>query len=533
MTQAIGDSTLAIARPDDDANRSAPVRVPRPGHADLGGALLYDLDDIRDVIERASARETAAKVACGAVARLLLQRIGCSVFSHVVAIGGERAGERLDTDDLERVEADPVRCADPAASARMCVSIDEAAAAGDTLGGVVEILAVGYPPGVGSYVHGDRRLQSRLAAAVLSIPAIRGVEFGLGFEAAKLPGSAVHDALGHKAECGYTRGTNNAGGIEGGMSTGERHRPARRDEADSNASKSAAERRARNASLRGIALRAVGRLRGARRRGRSRGRRLSRARRWGSRALRRRDGHRARGGVARVPRALSATVSASTGQSSTTNPPSAVALVGFMGVGKSTIGRLAAASLSCPFVDSDVLVEQRHGDIAEIFAARGEQAFRQFERDEVCAALTAALERPSVVALGGGAVLSPEVRETLGRLRHVVWLTAPADVLWARVKTSAGRRPLASDEERFRRLLEERSALYATVATDAVMNDGGRPKSDVADEVAWIASASTGTGTVPAPGSAGHERATSRDPAGHEEASRAFTASRDYDVPRR
>ena len=214
-------STLAIARPDDDADRAAPVRVPRPGHADLGGALLYDLDDIRDVIERASARETAAKVACGAVARLLLQRIGCSVVSHVVAIGGERAGERLETDDLERVEVDPVRCADPAASARMCVSIDEAAAAGDTLGGVVEILTVGYPPGVGSYVHGDRRLQSRLAAAVLSIPAIRGVEFGLGFEAAKLPGSAVHDALGHAEECGYTRSTNNAGGIEGGMSTGD------------------------------------------------------------------------------------------------------------------------------------------------------------------------------------------------------------------------------------------------------------------------------------------------------------------------
>lgn len=214
-------STLAIARPDDDAERAAPVRVPRPGHADLGGALLYDLDDIRDVIERASARETAAKVACGAVARLLLRRIGCSVVSHVVAIGGERAVERLETDDLQRVEADPVRCADPAASARMCVSIDEAAAAGDTLGGVVEILAVGYPPGVGSYVHGDRRLQSRLAAAVLTIPAIRGVEFGLGFEAAKLPGSAVHDPLGHDAERGYTRGTNNAGGIEGGMSTGD------------------------------------------------------------------------------------------------------------------------------------------------------------------------------------------------------------------------------------------------------------------------------------------------------------------------
>lgn len=195
-------------------------------------------------------------------------------------------------------------------------------------------------------------------------------------------------------------------------------------------------------------------------------------------------------------------MSASTGQGST-NPPSALALVGFMGVGKSTIGRLAAASLHCPFVDSDVLVEKRHGDISEIFAARGEQLFRQFERDEVCAALTAALERPSVVALGGGAVLSPEVRETLGRLRHVVWLTAPADVLWARVRTSTGRRPLASDEDRFRRLLEERSALYATVATDAVINDGRRPQSDVADEVARIASAATGTGTREAWGMSG------------------------------
>lgn len=163
-----------------------------------------------------------------------------------------------------------------------------------------------------------------------------------------------------------------------------------------------------------------------------------------------------------------------------------------MGVGKSTVGGLAAATLHCPFVDGDVLVEQRHGDISEIFAAHGEQVFRQFERDEVCAALTAALEHPSVIALGGGAVLSSEVREALGHLQHVVWLTAPADVLWARVQTSAGRRPLASDEDRFRRLLEERCALYATVATHEVVNDGHRPQSDVADEVARIASAGTG-----------------------------------------
>ncbi len=214
-------STLAIARPADEATRADAIVLPRPGHADLGGALLYDLDDIRDVIERASARETAAKVACGAIARALLGAIGCRVVSHVVTIGGEHSDAPLPLDDLDRVDADPVRCADPAASARMRAAIDAAAATGDTLGGVVEVRAIGYPPGVGTYVQGDRRLQATLGAAVLSIPAIKGVEFGLGFAAAALPGSAVHDALGHDPERGYTRSGNNAGGIEGGISTGE------------------------------------------------------------------------------------------------------------------------------------------------------------------------------------------------------------------------------------------------------------------------------------------------------------------------
>lgn len=213
-------STLAIARPADDAV-APPVVVPRPGHADLAGALLYDLGDIRDVIERASARETAIRVACGAVAKALLGALGCRVVSHVVAIGGERSSVPLDLDDLDRVETDPVRCADPAASERMQAAIDAAAAAGDTLGGVVEVLVVGYPPGVGTYVQGDRRLSSLLAAAVLTIPAIKGVEFGLGFAAAALPGSAVQDAFAYDGELGYTRLTNNAGGIEGGISTGE------------------------------------------------------------------------------------------------------------------------------------------------------------------------------------------------------------------------------------------------------------------------------------------------------------------------
>ena len=212
---------LAVEAPPAGGEAPGRVVVPRPGHADLGGALLYGLEDIRDVIERASARETAAKVACGAVAKALLAKLGCTVASHVVALGGVTAESGLEPGDVQRVEASPVRCADEAAGQRMIAAIDEAAAAGDTLGGVVEVLAFGYPPGVGSYVQGDRRLQSRLAAAVLAVPAIRGMEFGLGFAAAALPGSRVHDPLGYDPVRGYVRESNRAGGMEGGISTGE------------------------------------------------------------------------------------------------------------------------------------------------------------------------------------------------------------------------------------------------------------------------------------------------------------------------
>jgi chorismate synthase len=212
---------LAVEAPPAGGEAPERVVVPRPGHADLGGALLYELEDIRDVIERASARETAAKVACGAVAKALLATLGCTVASHVVALGGVIAESGMEPGDVGRVEASPVRCADEAAGRLMIAAIDEAAAAGDTLGGVVEVLAYGYPPGVGTYVQGDRRLQSRLAAAVLAVPAIRGMEFGLGFAAAGLPGSRVHDPLGYEDDRGYVRESNRAGGIEGGISTGE------------------------------------------------------------------------------------------------------------------------------------------------------------------------------------------------------------------------------------------------------------------------------------------------------------------------
>ncbi|HOT23200.1 MAG TPA: chorismate synthase, partial [Thermoleophilia bacterium] len=198
-----------------------PVTVPRPGHADLGGALLYDHTDIRDVIERASARETAARVACGAVARRLLAEVGCVVGSHVVAIGEVESGATLTAADLERTDDDPVRCLDAEAAAPMRAAIDAAAAAGDTLGGVVEVVAFGFPPGVGSYVQGDRRLSARLAEAVFTVPAMKGVEVGMGFAAARLPGSRVHDAIAWDERRGYHRTSDRAGGVEGGISTGE------------------------------------------------------------------------------------------------------------------------------------------------------------------------------------------------------------------------------------------------------------------------------------------------------------------------
>jgi chorismate synthase len=198
-----------------------PVRVPRPGHADLPGAQLYGADDLRDVIERASARETAARVACGAVARLLLGLFGCVVRSHVVAVGDVTAGVApASPAAFEGVDADPLRCLDGAASGDMRAAIAAAGQRGDTLGGVFEVVAFGFPPGVGSYAQADRRLGARLAAALFGIPAIKGVEVGLGFAGARLPGSQVHDEIVWSDDSGYGRASNNAGGVEGGISTG-------------------------------------------------------------------------------------------------------------------------------------------------------------------------------------------------------------------------------------------------------------------------------------------------------------------------
>lgn len=202
--------------------RGAALTRPRPGHADLTGMQKYDFAESRNVLERASARETAARVALGAVARAFLDGLGIRLVSHTLSIGTVRApdGSALPTPgDVATLDADPLRCFDPETSKRMVAEVDLAHEDGDTLGGVVEVLAYGLPPGLGSYTHWDRRLDAQLSAALMGIQAIKGVEVGDGFETAARRGSVAHDELVHSAD-GISRESDRAGGIEGGMTTG-------------------------------------------------------------------------------------------------------------------------------------------------------------------------------------------------------------------------------------------------------------------------------------------------------------------------
>ncbi|PEW05340.1 chorismate synthase [Bacillus cereus] len=199
------------------------VTKPRPGHADLNGAIKYGHRDIRNVLERSSARETTVRVAAGAVAKKVLAELGIKVAGHVIEIGGVQAKEITysSIEELKSItEESPVRCLDEEAGKQMMKAIDDAKANGDSIGGIVEVVVEGMPIGVGSYVHYDRKLDAKLAAAIMSINAFKGVEIGIGFEAAHRPGSEVHDEILWNEEHGYTRRTNNAGGLEGGMTTG-------------------------------------------------------------------------------------------------------------------------------------------------------------------------------------------------------------------------------------------------------------------------------------------------------------------------
>ncbi|MBU0606053.1 MAG: chorismate synthase [Candidatus Omnitrophica bacterium] len=215
--------TFMVNNIDDTIDRLPAVLHPRPGHADLSGAIKYDLKDIRSVLERASARETVARVAVGAVAKALLAEFGIDIASHVTAIGGIEAEIKdLGFKQLVSIsERSPVRCADPDASKLMCAEIDDAMEEGDSLGGVFELIVRGAPAGLGSYTQWDKRMSARIAFAVMSIQAVRGVSFGTGIGAAHLRGSMVHDEIFYEKKRGFYRTTNNAGGIEGGITTGE------------------------------------------------------------------------------------------------------------------------------------------------------------------------------------------------------------------------------------------------------------------------------------------------------------------------
>jgi chorismate synthase len=211
---------LMAADGQDDPSKA--LTRPRPGHADLVGALKYGFDDVRNVLERASARETAARVAGGALCKAFLAELGIQILSHVIQIGKVKArrGAPPTPADAARIDASPVRCADADASRAMVAEIDRLRKAKDSAGGVFEVLAHGVPPGVGSYVHWDRKLDARLAASVMSIQSVKGVEIGDGFASAARPGSKAHDEIVVRSGR-LARATARAGGIEGGMSTGQ------------------------------------------------------------------------------------------------------------------------------------------------------------------------------------------------------------------------------------------------------------------------------------------------------------------------
>ena len=224
QVEALADDEAAalLAAAEEGNKRATPVTRVRPGHADLAGALKYGFNDVRNVLERASARETAARVAAGGVARAFLAELGIDVWSFTAEVGGVALDPARCTRSREEADASPLRCPDPDAESRMIARIDEARSNGDTVGGVFEVIAHGLPIGLGSYVHWDRRLDVALAAAVMSINIVKGVEFGLGFAQTRQFGSAVHDVIEGRGEAGrWIHRSNNAGGLTGGVTNGE------------------------------------------------------------------------------------------------------------------------------------------------------------------------------------------------------------------------------------------------------------------------------------------------------------------------
>lgn len=453
------------------------VSLPRPGHADLTGAIKFGHRDLRNSLERASARETAMRVALAAAVRRLLDELDVRVGSFVISIGSARARAELPADlqDLAQEDADElalradqssVRALDPAADEAFRVQIEEAQTRRDTVGGMFEVRVTGVPPGVGSYTQHDLRLDGLLARALASIPAIKALELGDGFRNAELFGSVVHDPM-DRAGGGIVRETNHAGGLEGGVTNGEPlvARAAMKPIATV------------PAALRSVDL-ATGAPDAAH---------VERSDTCAVPAA-------AVVGEAVVALAVADALLAKLGGDSLEELSTAlrvawrrarlleghVFLCGLPGSGKSTVAPLLAAKLGIPSIDLDEHIERTAGrTVPEIFAAEQEPGFRARE----AAALRAAARAPrSVIALGGGAVTSRGVRHWIRRTGHLLWLRGPADLCASRAPTG---RPLlgADPQRRMVELAAARDPLYARLA-DAVVDIVGLSAAQVAEHCA-------------------------------------------------
>ncbi len=444
--------------------RNAPLTRPRPGHADLAGMQKYGFDEARPILERASARETAARVALGAVAgSYLKETAGIEIVSHVTELAAAKApyGVYPTPADVEKLDTDPVRCLDADASKAMVAEIDQAHKDGDTLGGVVEVLAYGVPVGLGSHVHWDRRLDARLAAALMGIQAIKGVEVGDGFDLARVPGSKAHDEI-VTTEDGIKRTSGRSGGTEGGLTTGELLRV--------------------RAAMKPIATvpRALATIDVA----------------TGEAA----KAHHQRSDVCAVPAAGIVAEAMSRSSSPTPSRRSSAATAcprpGATSARTSTTSRsgerpadrpdrphgrrqdhgrrTARRRLGTAFRDTDADIVAAQGrEIADIFVDEGEPYFRELEREAVRAAVQ---EHTGVLALGGGAILDESTRALLGA-HPVVYLSMDVEEAVKRTGLNQARPLLAvNPRKQWRELMDARRHLYAEVARAVVATDNRTPE---------------------------------------------------------